>query len=96
MRQPINETITNTYKELIALRKSDKTLVYGDFQVIDDSKDRFVYKRALNGSVYIIDCNLGQNVKNAYIPGEGYKAVYLSKGEISHKLSPYEARIWKK
>lgn len=96
MRQPINQTITNVYKELIGLRKSDKTLVYGEFQVIDDSKDRFVYSRTYEGTTYVVDCNLGKNIKNAYIPRGDYKPVFLSKGEVSHKLAPYEARIWKK
>lgn len=96
MRQPINTTITEIYKELIALRRSDRTLVYGEFQVLDDSKDKFVYSRFLNGTTYVIDCNLGKNMKNAYIPGEGYKPVFLSNGKSGAKLSPYEARIWKK
>ena len=94
MRQPINETITKAYKDLIALRKSDKTLVYGDFNVINDKKDRFVYSRTLNGTTYIVDCNLGKEIRDAYIPDKEYKAVFLSKNEISHKLSPYEARVW--
>ena len=96
MRQPINETITNVYKELIALRKSDKALVYGDFKVIDDKTDKFTYSRTLDGTKYVIDCNLGKKERNAYIPGEGYKAVFLSRGDICHKLRPYEARIWVK
>ena len=96
MRQSMNENITNVYKELIALRKSDKTLVYGEFKVIDDSKDKFVYSRTLDGTTFVIDCNLGKNIKDAYIPGDVYKPVFLSKGEVSHKLAPYEARIWKK
>ena len=96
LRQEINEEITQVYKDLIALRKNDKTLVYGDFAVINDKKDRFVYSRTLNGTVYVVDCNLGKDVKDAYIPGNDYKAVYLSKNEISHKLSPYEARVWVK
>ncbi len=96
MKQSINENVLDTYKQLIALRKNDKALVYGDFKILNDKHDRFVYRRIYNGTIYIIDCNLGQKQQNAYIPGEGYKAVYLSKGEISHKLAPYEARIWKK
>lgn len=96
MRQPVDEDITNVYKELIALRKSDKALVYGEFQVIDDSRDRFVYSRTYEGRIYVIDCNLGKNIKNAYIPGNDYKAVFLSESRISHKLLPYEARIWVK
>ena len=55
LRQPINEEITQTYKELIALRKSDKTLVYGDFEVINGKKDRFVYSRTLNGTTFVVD-----------------------------------------
>jgi len=93
LRQQINEEITKTYKELIALRKSDKALVYGDFEVINKKKDRFVYSRTLNGTTYIVDCNLGKKQRKAYLP-EGYKAVYLSKNSICHELSPYEARIW--
>ena len=93
LRQPINEEITKTYKELIALRHSDKALVYGDFEVLSDKKDRFVYSRTLNGTTYVIDCNLGKKQQKAYLL-EGYKAVYLSKNSICHELSPYEARIW--
>ncbi|MBQ8519280.1 MAG: alpha-glucosidase [Agathobacter sp.] len=95
LRQSINEKITKTYKELIALRKSDKALIYGDFEVLNDKKDRFVYSRTLNGTTYIVDCNLGKKQQKAYIP-EGYKAVYLSKNSICHELSPYEVRIWRK
>ena len=93
LRQQINEEITKTYKELIALRKSDKALVYGDFEVLNKKKDRFVYSRTLNGTTYVIDCNLGKKQQKAYIP-EGYKAVFLSKNSICHELSPYEVRIW--
>ena len=96
MRQSINETITGVYKELIALRKSDKALVYGEFKVLDDRHDRFVYSRTLGDTTYVIDCNLGKNIKKAYIPNDDYKPVFLSKGDVSSKLAPYEARIWKK
>lgn len=96
MKQSINESILSTYKMLIALRKSDKTLVYGDFEVLDDSKDKFVYSRTLNGTTYVIDCNLGKNTKKAYKLSEEYKPVYLTKNHTSDKMTPYEARIWKK
>ena len=93
LRQQINEEITKTYKELIALRKSDKALIYGDFEVLNKKKDRFVYSRTLNGTTYIVDCNLGKKQQKSYIP-EGYKPVFLSKNSICHELSPYEVRIW--
>ena len=96
LRQSINEDITNVYKKLIALRKREKALIYGEFEVIDDSKDRFVYRRSLEGVTFVIDCNLGKKERKAYLPGDAYKAVFLSRGRISCKLLPYEARIWKK
>jgi hypothetical protein len=95
IKEQINEEITKTYKELIALRKNDKTLVYGDFEVLNKKKDRFVYSRTLNGTTYVIDCNLGKKQQKSYIP-EGYKPAYLSKNSICHELSPYEVRIWVK
>ena len=94
MCQPINEAVTNVYKELIALRKSDKTLIYGDFKVLDNSKDKFTYSRTLNGTTYVIDCNLGKEERKAFVPEDGYQAVFLSRGDISRKLRPYEARVW--
>ena len=96
LHQWINEDVTNVYKKLIKLRKREKALIYGTFEVLDDSKDRFVYKRSWGKIAYIIDCNLGKKIRTAYVPGREYKAIFLSRGHISHKLSPYEVRIWKK
>lgn len=95
MRQPMRESITRVYKELIALRKSDKALVYGDFKVLNDSRDRFVYSRTYEGRSYVVDCNLGEKPRKAYLPGNGYQPVFLSEGTVSEKLKAYEARIWK-
>ena len=96
MRQPINQKITDVYKELIALRKQDKTLIYGDFKVLDDSKDKFTYSRSLNGTTYIVDCNLSKQEKKAYSHTEGLQFVFASTGkeELSKTLTPYEVRIF--
>ena len=87
--------IHETYKKLIALRKEDETLIYGDFTLLCDKKDRFVYKRSLEGKEYIIDCNLGKKVQKAYPVEPGFELVYESgKFEQKQKLNSYEARIW--
>lgn len=98
MCQQINTKITDVYKELIALRKSDKTLVYGDFHVLDDAKDKFTYSRTLGGTTYIVDCNLGKGVQRAYAHTEGFELIFATerKENVSSKLAPYEARIWKR
>ncbi|MDQ9825999.1 hypothetical protein RFZ44_22115, partial [Acinetobacter sp. 163] len=39
--------IEEVYRFLIQLRHREKALVYGDFKVLDQHKDRFVYERTL-------------------------------------------------
>ena len=93
--QAPNMEIHENYKQLIALRKSDETLIYGDFTLLCDKKDRFVYKRSLNGKEYIVDCNLGKKVRKAYRVENGFRLVYASETNISKQyLNSYEVRIW--
>jgi len=94
LRQEMKEEVQKAYKQLIELRKSDKVLIYGEFQVLNQKKNRFVYKRSQGEKSYIIDCNLGKESCKAYIPGEGYQQVYSTAGN-GGELSAYEARIWK-
>lgn len=95
--QAPDKEIHETYKRLIALRKEDKTLVYGDFMLLSNKKDRFVYKRSLDGREYIVDCNLGKKVRKAYSVEKGFELAYESgKFELKSKLNSYEARIWVK
>lgn len=93
-QQTIDEEITNTYKELIALRSGNETLLYGDFELIDDGKDRFTYRR-VGAEEYIIDCNLSEDYEKAYVP-KGYMLVFPEKVKNIKKLGPYEARIFRK
>lgn len=93
--QAPNMEIHENYKQLITLRKSDETLIYGDFTLLCDKKDRFVYKRSLNGKEYIVDCNLGKKVRKAYRVENGFRLVYASETNISKQyLNSYEVRIW--
>ena len=93
--QAPDKEIHETYKQLIALRKEDKALIYGDFMLLCNKKDRFVYKRSLDGREYIIDCNLGKKVRKAYPVEIGFELAFDSgKFELKQKLNSYEARIW--
>ena len=83
------------YKKLIALRKNEPALVYGSFEVLDKKKDRFVYKRMLNGREYIIDCNLGTKPQKAYTATKGYRCI-LSSAAKENILKAYGVRVWKK
>lgn len=93
--QEINQEITDTYKRLITLRKENKALVYGEFEVLNKKKDRFTYRRRLDGQTFIVDCNLGKNKQKAYVARGGFELVYGSEGAEDGILRPYEARIWR-
>ena len=92
--QEIRTEITDVYKALIKLRHEDETFVYGEFDVLNKKKDRFVYKRSLEGKEYIMDCNLGKDVQKAY-QTDGFECIFTT-GTDKDTLSAYEARVWKK
>lgn len=96
MRQEIKQDILAVYKQLIALRKREEALVYGSFQVLNQKKDSFTYKRELKSREFIIDCNLSKESRAAYSMQEGYTLVFPEAESIADKqnLRAYEARIW--
>ncbi len=85
--------VRDFYKKLIELRHKEKALVYGRFKVLNRKKDRFVYSRSLNGTEFVMDCNLCDKPQKAW-KSEGYEAVLPEKVEDTDKLQPYEARIY--
>ena len=102
LSQKENPEITTVYKKLISLRHSDKTLVYGDFEVLLSEKDRFVYRRKAYAEKskwnYIIDCNLSKKTCRSYEPGKKYTLIFDSDAtgpEKSDFLAPYGVRIYK-
>ena len=86
--------VRDFYKKLIELRHKEKALVYGKFKVLCKKKDRFVYSRSLNGTEFVIDCNLGSKPKKAW-KAEGYELVLSIEVADYNILQPYEARIYK-
>ena len=95
LTQDIKEEVQKAYKEIIELRRSDKTFIYGDFEVLSKKKNRFVYRRYEGQKEYVIDCNLNKDACEAYTLGGGYELVYTTNSDKA-ELSSYEARIWKK
>jgi len=91
-QQNIDEEIIALYKKLIKLRHDNPELVYGDFTVIDESKNKFTYRR---GDSFIIDCNLCENKIKAYKVDSDYELIYPETVDNVY-CSPYEARIYRK
>ena len=96
LHQDIDHKVTAEYMKLIRLRKEEKGLVYGDFEVLNDSKDRFVYKRKYNDAEYIIDCNLSSSYQESHAAGANYYLLYGTEAEPEKIMKPYEARILKR
>ena len=64
------------YRRLLRLRHAEKAFVYGSFRVLCRRKNRFVYERALEGKVFVIDCNLGEKPCLAYPLKGKWRVVY--------------------
>ncbi len=86
------------YRRLLRLRHEEKAFVYGTFRVLCRRKNRFVYERALEGKVFVIDCNLGEKPVRAYPLKGKWRVVYdtvpgRDKAGRGRMLQGYEARI---
>ena len=96
LKQPAKPEVLQAYQEIIRLRQSDKTFVYGEFEVLSRVRNHFTYKRELDDSAYIIDCNLSKGIVSASTKTNGYELVYPATVKDVKKLEAYEARIWKR
>ncbi len=103
--QSADGRITEMYRQLIALRRAHKALIYGDFRIMDRRKGRFVYCRKNAAEEFVIECSLDRKPKRAAFAGKGYELVFANGRRIAEEeagkldlaaLCPYEARIWKK
>lgn len=92
-QQTADEMITRVYRTLIALRKNYPALIYGEFEKMNSSKNRFIYRRRDERNEFVIECNLSPVRRKALFPGTGYVPVF---GDAGQMLEAYDARIWKK
>jgi len=93
-----NSTL-NYFKKLIQLRKKEPTLIYGKFQLVDESNPAiFAYTRELNGKKLLILLNFTSknasakteiNLKTAKVLMNNYTTQ-----STSEELRPYEAIIY--
>lgn len=95
LKQEINKNVYDVYKQLIQLRHSDQTFIYGEFEVLNKKKNHFTYKRVLDHE-YIIDCNLSEENQKAYRVSDDYELIFSYTMSEKVTLKPYEARIYKK
>lgn len=99
------DSILNFYKEMIRIRKENKALIYGKYELILEENDNiYAYTRTLKNKKYIIVTNISEeNVKFNYRKETlKYENLLLSNYKVNFHnniseftLKPYEARLYK-
>ena len=96
LKQEPDQEMYDLYRKLIRMRKRHPALIYGSFEVLDRSKDTFIYRRADEKETFVIECNLsGKARRSKWKNPEGLHMVGPEKVRRA-VMGPYEARIWYK
>ena len=97
-------SILNFYKKMINIRKENKTLIYGSYDLIlEDHEKIYAYTRIVREEEFVIIVNLSHdNVKYSYDINLHSDGLLLSNYNVEKHalltefdLRPYEARIYK-
>ncbi len=65
------DSILNFYRKCLSLRKSSKTLIYGDYtEHFPKDKNIYMYERSLNGESYLIICSFSRLPVKAHKPSK--------------------------
>ncbi len=93
------ESVLNYFRKLVKIRKENKTLVYGKYELIDaENPDVYSYYRIDEQARFLILLNFSSNNAYANLGFEASKnELILSNYNAYHDftLRPYEARIYK-
>ncbi len=92
-------SIFHTYKKLIALRKDHELVVWGEYELLDDTPDDvFAYKRIFNGETWLVVANISAKENTITVPAKGEKVIIANydmpevpAGDVT--LRPYEAFV---
>lgn len=97
------DSVFQYYKKLIALRRKEKIMVYGSYELLEpDSESLYVYTRALeDGEKLLVICSFTEKEEEFCVPEEFAPAKRLignyererTQGTI--RLKPYEALVLK-
>lgn len=100
-----DDSILNFYKDMIRIRKENKALIYGRYELILEDDDKvYAYTRTLNNEKYIIITNISEeSVKFSYDEEKlKYDGLILSNYKVDEHeditefiLKPYEARLYR-
>ncbi len=91
LKNPLS--ILNFYKRLIAIRKRDQTLVYGEFlPVAEKKKNIFCYYRELGDTKYYVELNLTEKPQRRPLKCDSTELIVTNYESCAHVLRAYEAK----
>lgn len=91
-------SVLNFFKKMISLRHENKTLVYGEFQLVKEKWNNVLsyYRIGENGEKFLVEINLTNKPQKRIADIKGYEL--LISNVFSNKngeLSPFEANLYK-
>jgi len=88
--------VLHFYRRLLRLRAESRTLIYGDFALIEREHPQvFAYTRTLGNEVFTVLCNMSGESAVLTKPISGECVLRNVSGEETQTLAPYEARVIK-
>ena len=89
-------SVLHFYRKLLRLRAESRTLIYGDFALIEREHPQvFAYKRTLGNEAFTVLCNMSGESAALTKPISGDCVLRNISGEVTQTLAPYEARVMK-
>jgi oligo-1,6-glucosidase len=101
-QQNDSDSILNYYREMIALRKKNEVLVYGDYECLDfENPFIYAYTRRNKNTKFLLLHNFSTNTIDwqSNLNAEEYELIKtnISSSEIEHlfKLRPWQSKVLK-
>ena len=89
------DSVLNFYKKAIAVRKENKTLVYGSFKTVYEKEHIYCYERELDGEKFYIELNLSPENRMRTLPVKDMELVLSTMGSRSEFLHPFEGNLYR-
>jgi len=91
------DSVFHYYRQLIQLRKSYRTLVYGEIEFVNKkTKDLLTYYRRDEQGVFYVECNLSRKrMRRKGRRPDGERMLSNYPEGAGNELRPYEATLWK-
>ncbi len=90
------DSVLNFYKKAIALRKSTKALVYGEFIKVEGlPAPLYCYYREYDGERYFIELNLGKKPIRRPAIDRDTELLLSTNGNTTAQMKPYEAAVYR-